>query len=192
MSRWWTDRVAAVSDVVPLPLLVLLLLAVAVIVGVAWYRFPAWVPRRLPRLPRLRRRGRKRADGAVPATQSQPADGTGLPDLPAAEFASLADRLAAEERYAEAIRERLREMVRQLIERGVIEHRPGWTVTELAGAAGAALPAVAGPLAEAAGVFSDTWYGQRPALAATDARMRALADTVRQAIQWPAAPGHAG
>ncbi|NED49983.1 DUF4129 domain-containing protein, partial [Micromonospora aurantiaca] len=57
MSRWWTEAVAALGDVVPLPLAALILLAVALLVALGWYFFPAWVPRRLPRfsLPRLRR-----------------------------------------------------------------------------------------------------------------------------------------
>jgi hypothetical protein len=58
-----------------------------------------------------------------------------LPDLPAELLALTADQLAAAGRYAEAVRERLRAIVRELIDREVIEHRPGWTVTELAAAA---------------------------------------------------------
>jgi hypothetical protein len=101
-----------------------------------------------------------------------------MPELPAADLASLADRLAADGRYAEAVRERLRAMVRRLVEHAVIAHRPDWTVTELAGAAGQALPPAAAPLGEAATVFSDIWYAQRPATPDADARMRALAARV--------------
>lgn len=224
MSRWWTDLVAAISDVLPLPLLLLLSLVAAGIVGAAWYWFPAWVPRRLPtfgrprwrlprwrawrlprwrawrlprwlrlrwqwpawrwprlRLPRLRwSRRRRRTETPRPP---QPPAGDSVPHLPADDLASLADRLAAQGRYAEAIRERLRAMVGQLVERGVVEHRPSWTATELAGAAGAALPVVAAPLSEAVAVFSDVWYGQRPAQAATDTRMRVLGESVRQGLQ---------
>ncbi|MEE3919769.1 hypothetical protein V2I01_20240 [Micromonospora sp. BRA006-A] len=49
VSRWWTETVAALGDVVPLPLAALILLAVALLVALGWYFFPAWVPRRLPR-----------------------------------------------------------------------------------------------------------------------------------------------
>jgi hypothetical protein len=191
--RRWNGFVDAVSIVVPLPLLVLGLLVTAVVAGLLWYFFPRWVPRRLPRFgrprwrwsgwrrgrwkwPRWRRRKRtkkpREADlGAEPSEDE-------LPDLPVEAFMSLADRLAAEGRYAEAVRERLRGIVRNLVDRAVIEHRPGWTVTELAAAAAAARPAVRGPLDEAGRVFSDIWYGQRPAYAEHDARMRVLTEQV--------------
>ena len=91
---------------------------------------------------------------------------------------SRADRYAAEGRYAEAVRERLRAIVRTLVERGVIEHHPGWTVTELTTAAGQALPPLGPPLAEAGRIFSDIWYGEYPAGLAQDARMRELAGAV--------------
>jgi hypothetical protein len=216
VTRWWTDLVAAVSDVIPLPLLLLTMVIAALIVGALWYFFPAWVPRRLPRLRRPRWRWRWRwrirrpsfrwhlhwswretaqrllawlralrwpwRRKAVEEATDEPAEPAGdeplpaddlLPALPADVLASLADRLAAQGRYAEAIRERLRAMVRHLVERGVIEDRPGWTVTELSAAAGVA------PLYEAATVFSDVWYAQRPATAELDARMRELAQQVQ-------------
>jgi len=187
VTRAWTEFVAAVSDVVPLPLLTLLLFVAAGIAGALWYWFPAWVPRRLPRLrmpswrprrPRWRRR--KAAAEAAPIVEPEP---TPVPELPAAELASLADRRAAEGRYAEAVRERLRATVRHLVEHAVVGHRPDWTVTELAGAAGQALPPAAAPLGEAATVFSDIWYAQRPATADDDARMRALAAGVKEAVR---------
>jgi hypothetical protein len=216
VSRGWTDFVAAVSDVISLPLLLVAMIVAALIVGALWYFFPAWVPRRLPRLrwPRWRRRPRlprwrirrpnfhwvwpdlrealqrllawlralrwpwRREPMEEPAVEEpaddelpMPADDL-LPSLPADTLASLADRLAAQGRYAEAIRERLRAMVRHLVERGVIEDRPGWTVTELSAAAGVA------PMHEATTVFSDVWYAQRPATAELDARMRELAQQV--------------
>jgi hypothetical protein len=223
VTRAWTEFVAAVSDVVPLPLLTLLLFVGAGIAGALWYWFPAWVPRRMPRLrrpawrlrrprwrlPRWRRPVRRRpewlrltwwaalwaalwralrwpwrrrepADEPAPAPEPEP---TPVPELPAAELVSLADRLAAEGRYAEAVRERLRAMVRRLVEHAVIGHRPDWTVTELAAAAGAALPPAAGPLGEAAGVFSAIWYAQCPATAESDARMRALAASVDDLVE---------
>lgn len=217
MSRWWTDLVAAVSDVIPLPLLLLLMIVAALITGALWYFFPAWVPHRLPRLRRPRWRWRirwsrrwptwrwnlrwswpglrgiarrllawlralcrpwRRKVAEPPDEPTEAADepdlaGDALPALPAEAFASLADRLAAQGRYAEAIRERLRAMVRRLVERGVIEDRPGWTVTELSAAAGLA------PLHEASTVFSDVWYAQRPATAELDARMRELAQQIQ-------------
>jgi hypothetical protein len=192
LSRWWTEAVAAFGDVVPLPLAALCLVLAAVLVGAAWYWWPRWVPRRFPRLrlPRLRRprfrwpfRRRKRQEQEqepVRPVAETPLDE--LPDLPVAAFVSLADRLASEGRYAEAVRERLRAMVRELVERRVVEHRPGWTVSELAGAAGRARPVVDEPLRAAGGVFSDVWYGQRPAGAQHDQRMRELADQMHRAL----------
>jgi hypothetical protein len=211
--RWWNEFVAAIGTVIPLPIVALLLLAVASTVAALWYYFPAWVPRRWPRLrrPRLRwprwrwprwrwpawrwsglrwsslwswllfwRRRREK-----PATRDEPADlatGDEVPELPATTFVDLADRLAAEGRYADAVRERLRGMVRELIERGVLEHRPGWTVTELAAAAASRRPAVAAPLNAAGAVFSDIWYGDRPAYAEHDAAMRGYAAELKAAL----------
>ncbi|MEV0727751.1 DUF4129 domain-containing protein [Polymorphospora sp. NPDC050346] len=188
LSRWWTETVASVGDVLPLPLAALLLVAAAALVAAGWYWWPAWVPRRLPRLPRWRWRPRRprwpwRRRKKLPATEvPEQTDPDALPDLPVAAFVSLADRYAAQGRYAEAVRERLRAMVRELADRQVIEHRPGWTVTELAGAAGRTLPAVDAPLAAAGRLFSDLWYGQRPARAEHDARMRQLAAELHRAL----------
>lgn len=190
MSRWWTEAVAAFGDVVPLPLAALGLLVAAALIGAGWYWWPHWVPRRFPhlRLPRMRRprfrwpfrRRKPAAQEPVPPAAETAIDE--LPDLPVAAFVSLADRLASEGRYAEAVRERLRAMVRELIERQVVEHRPGWTVTELAGAAAQARPVVDAPLRAAGGVFSDVWYGQRTAGAQHDQQMRELADQMHRAL----------
>jgi hypothetical protein len=184
--RWWTETVAAIGDVLPLPWLTTLLLVGAVLWAAAWYWFPAWVPRRWPRLRLSRLRWppwrRRRRAVVTPVEPVEPADTDELPDLPVATFVSLADRLAAEGRYAEAVRERLRAMIRELVDRRVIEHRPGWTIGELAGAAGRARPAVDPPLRAAGGVFSDLWYGQRTARAEHDARMRELATDLRRAL----------
>jgi hypothetical protein len=164
-----------------------LLLLGAALVAPAWYWFPSWVPRRLPRwrlrLPKRRRREAERQASAQPPAEPSPADE--LPDLPAEVFASLADRLAAQGRYAEAVRERLRAMVRELVDRRVIENEPGWTVSELANAAGRARPAVDPPLRAAGGLFSELWYGQRPARAEHDHRMRALADDLHATLGAP-------
>jgi hypothetical protein len=221
MSRWWNEFVAAISDVIPLGLLVLLMFVAAAVVGMLWYWYPAWIPRRLPRLrapgwrwprlrwpawrlrwPRLRwpawrlrwprwarlrwpwRRKRKREREPVPEL-TEPVDSDELPELPVEAFVSLADRLAFEGRYAEALRERLRAIVRDLVDHGVIEHRPGWTVTELAAAAVRSRPTVSAPLAAATRLFSDIWYGQRPAFAEHDARMREYAQAVSQVLAQP-------
>lgn len=173
-SRWWTETTAAIGDVVPLPLAALLLVLAAVLAGLGWFYFPAWVPRRLPRFSWRRRHRSRPAAGAAPEVGvDDPAPD--LPDVPAASLVSLADRLAGQGRYAEAVRERLRAMIRELIEYGVLEHRPGMTVTELAAAATADRPELTGPLSGSGRIFSDLWYGERPARPEHDERMRELA-----------------
>ena len=85
---------------------------------------------------------------------------------------SLADRLAAEGRYAEAIRQRLRDTLRELIAARLVPPQPGWTAAELATMASTQRPAVAWPLGNATELFSEIWYGDRPAAAHHDERMR--------------------
>lgn len=181
-ARWWTEGVADLADHVPGGVaglaVILLLLAGAVVAVQYWWphrRWPSW---------RRRRADKPEAGEPEPLPpEPEPDDEDELPQRPSAELRSLADQYAAAGRYAEAVRERLRAMVRSLVDRGTIEHRPGWTVTELATAAGTVEPALAAPLAEAAGIFSAIWYGQRPATAAHDARMRQLAEQVDGARQ---------
>ncbi|WP_431931059.1 DUF4129 domain-containing protein [Micromonospora sp. RP3T] len=201
MSRWWTETVAALGDVVPLPLVALLLLAAALLTALAWHSFPAWVPRRLPRirlprlrlprprLPRLRlpRLRRPRMRLRRPARRRRPDPPVRVPAPRAAPPAPVggpatADRLAAEGRYAEAVRERLRDMVRLLVTRQVVEPRAGLTVTELTEAAARTRPAVRPTLHAAGTIFSDLWYAQRPATAGHDQRMRALAAELRREL----------
>lgn len=204
MSRWWTEAVAALGDVVPLPLAVLLLLFAALLAALAWYFFPAWVPRQLPRLrlprwrlprlrlprwrlPRLRlprpklRRRRHRPKGR-PADESPQVPAPRIPEPVAAGHASLADRLAAEGRYAEAVRERLRDMVRELVERQVVEPRAGMTVTELTTAAAHIRPGTRPALHAAGMIFSELWYAQRPATSEHDRRMRDLATDLHREL----------
>jgi hypothetical protein len=202
VTRLWTSILDAVDVFMSLPLAILLLLVAAILIGVLLYFYPRWIPRRWPRFrgfklrwPRFRKpnwrgwwrwRRRKKgtehsADDADPETVEE--DEEQLPDVPAEVFVSLADRLAAQGRFAEAIRERLRGIVRGLVESGVIEHRPGWTVTELAAAAAAARVEVDPPLREAVRIFSDIWYGQQPADGAQDERMRTLAADVIAAVR---------
>jgi hypothetical protein len=146
---------------------------------------PRWPRLRRPRLGwarwRQRWRWRRRHRSMVPDDHEElPPDA--LPELPAVALVLSADELAALGRYKEAVRERLRAIVRELVERGVIEHRPGWTVTELAAIAGRARPAAAAPLAAACGIFSGIWYGRWEALARHDAAMREHAARVRAVL----------
>jgi len=88
-------------------------------------------------------------------------DGPGT--LTAAQHRALAERAAQEERWADAVRERLRAVVRELEARGALDPRPGRTAGEVARDGGQALPALADDLRRAAVVFDEVWYGGRPA-----------------------------
>lgn len=100
--------------------------------------------------------------------------------LTADEHRRAADRYAAEQRWAEAVRERLRAVARDLETRGVLDPRVGRTADEVAAEAGAALPELAGRLRGAAQLFDEIWYGGRPATATSDGRLRDLDEAVRR------------
>ena len=190
MSRAWDEFVAAVFDVVAPGTLLLILLLGAAATGALWYTFPAWVPRRLPRwrlrLPRWRLpRRRRRATAERPATpDAEPVLTPADPEEDTVVVGGLspADRLAAEGRYAEAIRQRLRDTLRDLVAARLVPPQPGWTAAELAAMASAQRPAVASPLGHATELFSAVWYGDRPAEHAHDQHMRTLTDQVRAAL----------
>ena len=97
----------------------------------------------------------KRAGGRAAAFE--------LGDRSAAEHRAEAERLAASGAWAEAVRERLRAIVRDLEDRGLVDARPGRTADEIARDAGAALPSVAAPMRDGARYFDDVWYGGRSA-----------------------------
>jgi Domain of unknown function (DUF4129) len=99
--------------------------------------------------------------------------------LDAQEHRRRAQAYAAEGRYAEAVRERMRAVVRELETRGVLDPRPGRTADEVALDAGALVPAVAGELRAAAHVFDEVWFGGRPAGPAEDNALREVDDRVR-------------
>jgi hypothetical protein len=176
------------------------------IVALLWYFWPRWLPRywglkfgfgRRGRQPglgrarwrlgalrwrwRLRWRRRKRTRAEAPS--DLPPDV--LPDLPAEILALTADQLAAAGRYAEAVRERLRAIVRDLVDRDVVPLGPGWTVTEIAIAAVRARPGLGGPVSAAVAIFSEIWYGLRPATADDDQAMRHHAAAVTALVAEP-------
>ncbi len=199
MSRFWNEFVAGPIDTFGFTLVTLILVAVALIAGAAWQWWPAWLPTSNPfrglfrrgswrrgfwKKIRLgwRRKRRPRRDTA-PADTPILSGPDVLPDLPATTFLANADRLAAEGRYAEAVRERLRAIVRDLVDAGVIVGYPGWTVSELARAAVAARGTLRQPLDDASRVFSDIWYGERPAVAGDDTSMRAYAGQVTEVLR---------
>ena len=101
-------------------------------------------------------------------------------DVGADEHRRRADEHAAAGRFAEAVRERMRAIVRELETRGVLDPRPGRTADEVARDAGAAVPTIAADLRAAAGVFDEVWYGGRPATPQSDALMRNADDRVRR------------
>lgn len=83
--------------------------------------------------------------------------------LSAAEHRRLAEVEARAGRYPHAVRERLRAVVRELEERGVLDPRAGRTADEAATAAGTALPELAEALRASAVRFDEVWYGGRAA-----------------------------
>lgn len=102
-------------------------------------------------------------------------------DHDAADHRAAADEHAARGEWAEAIRERLRAIVRDLEERGLLEPRPGRTADEVAAEAGAILPGCADGLREAAQLFDRVWYGRVVATAEMNATLRAVDDRARAA-----------
>jgi hypothetical protein len=112
--------------------------------------------------------------------------------LDADEHRRRADGYAGQHRYAEAVRERMRAIVRELEMRGVLEPRPGRTADEIAQEAGALVPAVAADLRRAARIFDEVWYGGRSASAGTDAAMREADQRVRSTRLMVARPAMVG
>jgi hypothetical protein len=107
-------------------------------------------------------------------------------ELTAAQHGELAERAAAWGQCADAVRERLRAVVRELEARGVVEPRPGRTADEVALEAGRVLPALATALRDGARLFDEVWYGGRPADASSYAALVALDDRVVAARLVPA------
>ncbi len=211
MSRWWNEFVGLLADHLSggVPTLAFLSLLATIVISLGWYFWPSWLPwnwslrgrrrgeraDRTPRANRLRFRlgrlkwrwrwRRRRPAKQAPAAVEDLADDE-LPDLPAEVLALTADQLAAAGRYKEAVRERLRAIVRDLVDRGVIPISPGWTVTELAAYATRTRPELASPLGVGITVFSEIWYGLRTAHAADDDALRAAARDVSAALLAPA------
>jgi hypothetical protein len=103
------------------------------------------------------------------------------PTLSARQHRQRAEEFAAAGAYAEAIRERMRAIVRELEVRGVLEPRPGRTAAEVAADAGGQVPAIGPPLRQAATVFDEVWYGGRPGTAGAYDTLREADEAVRRA-----------
>ena len=97
----------------------------------------------------------------------------------AAEHRRRALAAAAAGRWSEAVQERFRAAARTLEERTVLEPRPGRTADEVAWEAGAQLPTVAQLLRQAALVFDDVTYGERPGTEAGYQRVTAADEAAR-------------
>ncbi len=110
--------------------------------------------------------------------------------LTAAQHRATAQSYAAEGNWAAAIRHRLRAVARQLEEAGVLNPNPGRTANELARDAGAVLPHLAGELSQAATVFNDVTYGERPGTQAAYQMIADLDDHLRS--RSPATPSAVG
>ncbi len=102
------------------------------------------------------------------------------------EHRALAQTAADQGRWADAVRERLRAVVRELEACGALDPRPGRTAGEVARDGGAAVPEVAADLARAAGVFDEVWYGGRTADASSYAVLVAVDERVGE--RRPAVP----
>ncbi|HZB50665.1 MAG TPA: DUF4129 domain-containing protein [Mycobacteriales bacterium] len=152
------DRASGAAPGGGLGLVVLALLIVALAVLVMWRTGPL-------------RRGARRAAPAIELSGR----------LDPEEHRQQADAHAAAGRYAEAVRERMRAIVRELETRGVLEPRPGRTADEVAAEAGALVPTVAADLRTAASVFDEIWFGGRPANAQADALLRKADQRLRRA-----------
>ncbi|WP_433464432.1 DUF4129 domain-containing protein [Spirillospora sp. CA-128828] len=137
---------------------VIVLIAVALVVWLMWGR----------------RNPRSRKDPLLEDTPS-----TALGHREAAEHHAEAGE------WAEAIRERLRAIARDLEERAVLSARPGRTADELAAEAGEAVPELAEELTAGVRIFDDVWYGDRPGTAEGYARMKELDERLRAARPKP-------
>ncbi len=185
--RFYNEIVAVWGDLFSLPMTLLVLLLGAVVTGLLWFFWPSWwhALKRF-RMPGFSRGGDGKGKSVREVTDQEIEEilqsDEELPNVAAVVFVALADRLASQGRFAEAIRERLRAMVRELVDRGVITHRPGWTVTELAREAGSAKATVAPPIDAASNLFSDVWYAKQPAGSEEDTRMRGLATQLQDAV----------
>jgi hypothetical protein len=107
------------------------------------------------------------------------------PERTAAEHRKAAEAFAADANWPEAIRERLRAIIRECEQRGVLDPRPGRTADEAAADAGAALPDCAPGLRSAARIFDDVWYGRHDASAGMNAELRTLDEAVQAARRAP-------
>jgi len=137
---------------------------------------------------RIARRAMRTSRGATSAL-------FGDQDLSATEHRATAERFAASGDWAPAIRHRVRAIARQFEKNGVLDPVAGRTATELARAAGRALPDLVDELTTAAKTFNDVTYGERPGQESQYRMIAALDDKLgshmsRGPGELPARPEH--
>jgi hypothetical protein len=102
--------------------------------------------------------------------------------LTAAQHRLAADAAAASGDFAEAVRERLRAVVRGLEESGVLDPRPGRTALEISAEASRSVPGLAEPLRRGAVAFERIWYGGHTADASAYAVLVAVDEQVDRTV----------
>ncbi|GEL97689.1 DUF4129 domain-containing protein [Cellulomonas terrae] len=102
------------------------------------------------------------------------------------EIRAAADAAATAGDFATAVLERFRAIVRGLEERAVLDERAARTAHEAALAAAARLPALGSELVAAGRTFDDVAYGDVPATAQDEVRLRGLDARVQDARPTPA------
>jgi uncharacterized protein DUF4129 len=100
----------------------------------------------------------------------------------AAEHRRAADEFDAAGDYAQAVRERLRAIVRELEDRAVLEPRAARTADEAATETAAVVPALGGGMRGAVRIFDEIWYGGRAATATDSEAVRQVDDRVREPL----------
>ncbi len=109
------------------------------------------------------------------------ADADPLAPIEARDHRRIAADYEGDGRYAEALREWLRAVVRTIEERGVLDPLPGRTGAATAREAGLLLPGVAAELAAVMATFDEVWFGGRAATAADAAAAHRVAEDVVRA-----------
>ncbi|NJP66173.1 DUF4129 domain-containing protein [Streptomyces spiramenti] len=120
--------------------------------------------------------------GRLRTGKSRPGDADVFGDTTrtAAEYRAAADAHAASGAWREAVRDRMRALVRSLEERTLLDARPGRTADEAATEAGTVLPELADRMRAAARLFDAVTYGDAPAAEDDHRRLLELDDTVRR------------
>ncbi|TMR27688.1 DUF4129 domain-containing protein [Nonomuraea zeae] len=107
--------------------------------------------------------------------------------MSAAEHRELAQQLAAEGQWTQAVQERLRAIARDLEERALVDGMPGRTADELAAEAAVSMPGFAAELGAAARSFDDVTYGGVAGTREAYEAMSSLDERLRQAKPVPLA-----